>query len=44
MVFHKKYAGAHSALLAEQFVKRMKSSKFIEKLICGEYALPNFGE
>jgi putative endonuclease len=44
MVFHKKYVSAHSALLAERYVKKMKSAKFIEKLLSGEYALPSFGE
>jgi predicted GIY-YIG superfamily endonuclease len=44
MVLHKVYASDHSALLAERFVKRMKSARFIEKLISGEYVLPSFEE
>jgi len=29
-------------MAAEKFVKRMKSKKWIARLVAGEYALPNF--
>jgi hypothetical protein len=44
LVFHKEYPDAGSAVRAERYLKRMKSAKFLEKLISGEYVLPGFTE
>ena len=42
LAFQAEYANRPSALRAERFVKRMKSAKFLEKLISGQYRLPRF--
>lgn len=44
LVFQKEYAETRSAIRAERYVKKMKSAKFLEKLISGEYVLPAFSE
>ena len=42
LVFSRGYGSTREALRAERFVKRMKSRAFIDKLIRGEYQLPEF--
>ncbi len=40
MVFSQEFSSSGDALRAERFVKKMKSSAFIKKLIAGERTLP----
>lgn len=42
LVFRASYSSRAKALAAERFIKGMKSRKWIEKLVGGEYRLPDF--
>jgi putative endonuclease len=42
LLFHKEYPSKGCALRAERYLKKMKSRKFLEKLVSGEYVLPDF--
>ena len=40
--YRKQFSSEKSAILAERYVKSMKSREFLKKLISGEYSLPEF--
>jgi len=42
LVFEMKYPSRAQAMDAERYVKRMKSKRWIARLIAGEYRLPPF--
>ena len=42
LIYSQRFDTVAEALRAERYVKRMKTRKFIEKLISGEYKLPEF--
>jgi putative endonuclease len=44
LLYSKEYPDKRSALRAEQFVKKMKSRAFIEKLVSASYTLPSFDD
>jgi putative endonuclease len=43
LAYRKEFTEKRAALHAELYVKKMKSRKFLEKLISGEYSLSGFG-
>jgi predicted GIY-YIG superfamily endonuclease len=41
-VYQREFESKAEAVRAERYLKRMKSRTFLEKLVSGEYALPDF--
>lgn len=41
-VYACEYSSRSAAMAAERYIKRMKSRRWIEKLVSGEYRLPEF--
>ena len=42
LVYEREFGSKREAIRAERYVKVMKSRAFIEKLVSGEYQLPDF--